>query len=78
MMCCQLIRTSGLRHLEPRPMSWGHGGYERSNSNRSQTLHGTGISAYIDPWSTTPGLIGKYASPMECLGKIRHIFDIWL
>ena len=36
--------------------------------HRSQTLHGTGIYAYIDPPGTTPGLIGIYGSPMECLG----------
>ena len=34
---------------------------------RSQTLHG--IFAYIDHWSLkTLQLIGKYASPTECLG----------
>lgn len=28
--------------------------------------------AYVEPFSTTPGLIGKYGTLMECLGLSWH------
>ena len=35
-------------------------GHYRSRNSTPQTLHGTGIYAYIDRPGTTPGLIGIY------------------
>ena len=38
-------------------------------------MYGYGIFTSIDPRSTTPGLIGKYADPMECLGLLGPCFQ---
>ena len=46
-------------------------GHRCSGDETSQTLHGTGIYAYMDP-PKPPQLIGIYGSPMECLGIQTH------